>query len=120
MTLNFRSFSLPSLCYMRLLHVLMLEILSTSIVIIVIRKSFSLFKGEFFLFNTKITAMSNNKYLKLKVVFATFLLVCFLSLKESTCDLEKCFCFTSKALSVLEKIKFKNFRYSNSMTSSDA
>ena len=44
---------------------------------------------------------------KLKVVSATFLLVCFSSLKESTCETRKnVFCFTSKALFVLEKIKF--------------
>ena len=44
---------------------------------------------------------------ELKVVSATFLLVCFLSLKESTCEtLKNVFYFNSKALSVLEKIKF--------------
>ena len=43
----------------------------------------------------------------LKVASATFVLVCFLSLKESTCQTRKnVFCFTSKALFVLEKIKF--------------
>ena len=43
----------------------------------------------------------------LKVVSATFLLVCFLSLNESTCETRKnIFYFTSKALFVLEKIKF--------------
>ena len=42
----------------------------------------------------------------LKVPSATFLLVCFLSLKESTCQTKKnVFYFTSKALSVLEKTK---------------
>ena len=42
-----------------------------------------------------------------KVVSATFLLVRFLSLKESNCETWKNgFYFTSKALSVLEKIKF--------------
>ena len=41
----------------------------------------------------------------LKVVSATFLLVCFLSLKESTCETKKTF-FTSKALFALEKNKF--------------
>ena len=44
---------------------------------------------------------------KLKVVSATFLLVCFLHLKESTCETRtNVFYFTSKALFVLEIIKF--------------
>ena len=43
----------------------------------------------------------------LKVVSATFLLVCFLDLHESTCQRgENVFYFTSKAHFVLEKIKF--------------
>ena len=43
----------------------------------------------------------------LKVVSATFLLVSFLSVNESTYQTKKSvFYFTSKALSVLEKIKF--------------
>ena len=43
----------------------------------------------------------------LNVVSATFLLVCFSSLNESTCQTRKnVFYFTSKALSILEKIKF--------------
>ena len=43
----------------------------------------------------------------LKVVSATFLLVCFVCLKESTCETRKnVFSFTSKALFVLEIIKF--------------
>ena len=43
----------------------------------------------------------------LKVVSATYLLVCFLSRKESTCETRKnVFYFTSKAFFVLEKIKF--------------
>ena len=43
----------------------------------------------------------------LKVVSATFVLVCFLSLNESTFQTRKnVFYFTSKALFVLEKIKF--------------
>ena len=46
-------------------------------------------------------------YAYLKVVSATFLLVCFLSLKESTCETKKnVFYFTSKALFVHAKIKF--------------
>ena len=43
----------------------------------------------------------------LKVVFATFLLVCFFSLNENTCQTSKnAFYFTSKAFFILEKIKF--------------
>ena len=43
----------------------------------------------------------------LKVVSATFLLVCFSSPKESTCETwKKKFFFTPKALVVLEKIRF--------------
>ena len=57
----------------------------------------------------------------LKVVSATFLLVCFVSLKESTCETRKnAFHFTSKALFVLEIIKFLLFTYSNVMLSSNA
>ena len=42
-----------------------------------------------------------------KVVSVTFLLVCFLSRKESTCKTRKnVFYFTSKAFFVFEKIKF--------------
>ena len=44
---------------------------------------------------------------RLKVVFATLLLDCFVSLKESTCEArQNAFYFTSKALFVLEIIKF--------------
>ena len=47
----------------------------------------------------------------LKVVSATFLLVCFVCLKGSTYEIWKnAFCFTSKALLVLGII---TFRYSN-------
>ena len=43
----------------------------------------------------------------LKVVFATFLLVCFVCLKERTCETRKnVFYFTSKAYFVLEIINF--------------
>ena len=43
----------------------------------------------------------------LKVVSAMFVLVYFLSLNESTCQTRKnVFYFTSKALFVLEKVKF--------------
>ena len=46
-------------------------------------------------------------YVSLKVVSATFLLVCFVCLKESACETRKSgFYFTSKALFVLEIIKF--------------
>ena len=46
-------------------------------------------------------------FLTLKVVSATVLLVCFVSLKESTCETRKnIFYFTSKALFILEIIKF--------------
>ena len=46
-------------------------------------------------------------FIYLKVVFAIFLLVSFVSLKESTCEKRKnVFYFTSKALFVLEIIKF--------------
>ena len=45
--------------------------------------------------------------LYLKVVSTTFLLVWFLSLKETTCQTRKnAFYLTSKSLFVLEKIKF--------------
>ena len=44
----------------------------------------------------------------LKVVLATFLLVCFVCLKERTCERRKnVFYFTLKALFILEIIKFK-------------
>ena len=44
---------------------------------------------------------------ELKVVSATFLLVCFLCLKENSCETRKNnFYFTSKALFIFEKIKF--------------
>ena len=44
---------------------------------------------------------------KLKLVSATFLLICFLSLKESTCQTRNnVFYFTSKAPFVVGKIKF--------------
>ena len=50
-------------------------------------------------------ALKNTK--TLKIVSATFLLVRFLSLNESTCQTRKnVFYFTLKGLFVLEKIKF--------------
>ena len=65
-----------------------------------------------------------NKYMhqyNVKVVSTTFLLVCFVCLKESTCETRKnVFYFASKAIFVLEIIKFKLFKYSNVMTSSNA
>ena len=55
-----------------------------------------------------------------KVVSPTFLLVCFLSLDESTCQTrENVIYFTSKALFVSEKIKFQNSIFSNFMTPSN-
>ena len=42
----------------------------------------------------------------LKVASATFLLVCFLRLNESTCQTRENTYFTSKSLFVAEKIKF--------------
>ena len=49
-------------------------------------------------------------WLKLKTVSATFLLVCFLSLKENTCETRKnVFYFATKAL-IFEKIDY-TFRY---------
>ena len=86
-------------------------------------------KVELRLNELKIWLKSNNvliilfqmPFTMLKVVSGTFWLVYFLSLKESTCETRKIiFCFTSKALFVLEKIKFQNFRFSNFMTSSNA
>ena len=54
----------------------------------------------------------------LKFVSTTFLLGCFVCRKESTFETRKnAFHFTSKALLVLEIIKFKHFRYSNMMSS---
>ena len=57
----------------------------------------------------------------LKVVSATILLVCFLSLNKSTCQNRKnAFYFASNALFILEKIKFWNSTFSNFMTLSNA
>ena len=59
-----------------------------------------------------------NITLMLKVVSATFFLVFFVSLKESTFETRKNVSyFTSKALFTLELIEFWLFRYSNVMTS---
>ena len=67
-----------------------------------------------------VTAL-DGKPMDFKGCLCYILLVCFLSLKESTCETRKnVFYFTSKALFVLEKIKFQNFRYSSFMTSSNA
>ena len=52
-------------------------------------------------------AEPNLEVLPLKVVSAIFVLVCFLSLNESTSQTrKKAFYFTSRALFVLEKITF--------------
>ena len=57
----------------------------------------------------------------LKVVSATFLLVCFICLKKSTFETRKnVFYFTLKALVILEIIRFWLFRYSDVMMSSNA
>ena len=56
-----------------------------------------------------------------KILSATFLLVYFVCLKESTCETWKnVFYFTSKALFVIETIKFYLSRYSNTMMTSNA
>ena len=56
----------------------------------------------------------------LKVVSTTFLLVWFLSLKETFCEAKKnVFYFNSKPLLALDKIKVQNFRYSNFIMSSN-
>ena len=68
--------------------------------------------------NSGLSLINSNINLILKVVSATFLLVCFVCLKESTFETRKnAFYFTSKALLVLEINKFQHFRYSNIMTS---
>ena len=52
---------------------------------------------------------------------ATFLLVCFLILKESTSEAGKnVFYFTSKALFIVKKIEFQNFTFSSFMMPSNA
>ena len=52
--------------------------------------------------------MLKRLFLLLKVVSATLLLVYFLHLKESTCETKRnVFYFISKALFILEKIKFR-------------
>ena len=56
-----------------------------------------------------------------RTVSATFLLICFVSPKESTCETRKNVSdFTSKALFILGIIKCQFFRYSNVMTSWNA
>ena len=65
--------------------------------------------------------LSKTFSVSLEVVSATFLLVLFVCLKAGTCETRKnVFNFTSKALFVLEIIKFYIFRYSNVMMSSNA
>ena len=91
-------------------------------------KSFALWVDIFHLKATKHCFFSGeDKFSKkmsssiLKVVFATFLLVYFACLKESTCETRKnVFYFTSKAVFVLEIIKYYFKRYSNIMMSSNA
>ena len=62
----------------------------------------------------------NVTFAGLKVVPATFLLVCFKGLNESTCQIKKnVFYLTSKPLFILENIKFQNSTFSNFMTSSN-
>ena len=57
----------------------------------------------------------------LKVVSATFLIVCIVCLKESAFETRKnVFYFPLKTLFVLEIIRFKLFRYSNVIMSSNA
>ena len=64
----------------------------------------------------KLETKFHSKLHILKVVSATFLLVCFLILNESICQTRKnASYFTLKALLVLEKIKFQYFRFSNFM-----
>ena len=59
--------------------------------------------------------------INLKVMSVTFLQICLVSLKGSTCETRKnFFYFSSKALFVLEVIKFQLFRCSNVMASSNA
>ena len=63
------------------------------------------YKKQESLWELKLTC--NIQAVILKVVSAKFLLVCFLCLKESTCETRKnAFYFTSKALFVFEIIKF--------------
>ena len=64
----------------------------------------------FFVFNWKHPFWANLvqkiKIVSLKVVFTAFLLVCFLCLKENTCELGKMFVITFLKLFFLEKTKF--------------
>ena len=65
----------------------------------------SYFPGKL-LITGKVNILKITKWF-VKVVFATFLLVSFLSVNESTYQTRKSvFYSTSKALSILEKIKF--------------
>ena len=63
-----------------------------------------------FFHRTTPVALSENKFMTVQLVVllsATFLLVCFVCLKESTCKTKKnAFYFTLKALFFLEVIKF--------------
>ena len=68
------------------------------------KKGSYIFKGNFAQ-HSYVVVTKGHTYLK--VVSATFLLVCFVCLKERTCETRKdVFYFTSKVLFVLEIIKF--------------
>ena len=75
----------------------------------------NIFKRTYFLDYLRTAASNNTRFLldsfiisivHLKAVSTTFVLVCFLSLNESTRHSRKNFYFTSKALFFLEKIQF--------------
>ena len=75
----------------------------------------NIFKRTYFLDYLRTAASNNTRFLldsfiisivHLKAVSTTFVLVCFLSLNESTRHSRKIFYFTSKALFFLEKIQF--------------
>ena len=77
----------------------------------------NIFKNIIFHSTTLVAASSHI----LNVVSASFLLISFVCLKDSTCETRKnVFYCTSKALFLLEIIKFLLLRYSNVMTSSNA
>ena len=62
---------------------------------------------QYFATESPFKKMKNTFYFTLKVVSSTFLLVCFVHLKESTCGTKKTvFYFTLKALFVIETTKF--------------
>ena len=60
-------------------------------------------------------------FFTIKVVYAHFCWLVFLSLIESTCQISKnVFYFTSKAHSVIKKINFRTLHFHDLMTSSSA